>query len=63
MIPYNKDTRETYIQRMADNNLHAATFYHKHGINLSMWVALLYYAMAEDLYGEHWDSLQKRGQA
>ena len=26
----------------------------------SMWLALLYYAIAEDLYGEHWDKLRER---
>ena len=60
MIPYNYDTRESFVQRMADNHIHVAMVHHKIGNNRSMWLALLYYAMTEDLYGEHWDHLQRR---
>ena len=61
MIPYITDTRESYIQRMKDGHLHVAQVHHKIGNNLSMWLTLLYYAMAEDLYGGHWDDLKRRG--
>ena len=61
MIPYNDDTRESYVQRMADGHLHSAMVRHKLGHEHSMWLFLLYYAMAEDLYGEHWDDLKRRG--
>ena len=53
MIPYNTDTRESYVKRMQDGYLHIAMTHHEIGNNRSMWLALLYYAMAEDLYGEH----------
>ena len=61
MIPYNTDTRESYVQRMAEGHLHSAMVHHKIGHERSMWLFLLYYAMAEDLYGEHWDDLKRRG--
>lgn len=60
MIPYKSDTRETYIQRMKDGYLHVANVHYELNNNRSMWLALLYYAMAEDLYGEHWDDLKRR---
>jgi hypothetical protein len=55
-VPYNNDTRETYIQRMKDGFLHIAHSYYELKQENSMWLALLYYAIAEDLYGEHWDT-------
>ena len=57
--PYNDDTRESYVQRMKDGHLHVAQVHHRLGNNRSMWLALLYYAMSEDIYGEHWDRLNK----
>jgi len=59
-MPYNDDTRESYVQRMKDGYLHSARVQHKLGNDRSMWLALLYYAMSADLYGEHWDDLQRR---
>ena len=59
-IPYNNDTKETYVQRMKDTHLGIAKTYYKLGYNTSMWLSLMYFAMAEDLYGEHWDYLQRR---
>ena len=61
MIPYNDDTRESYVQRMADGHLHSAMVHHKIGHERSMWLFLLYYAMSEDLYGAHWDYLERIG--
>ena len=60
MTPYNTDTRESYIQRMKDNYLHIANLHYELNHDQPVWLALLYYAMAEDLYGEHWDYLQRR---
>ncbi len=60
MIPYKSDTRETYIQRMKENYLHIANIQYELNNNTSMWLALLYYAIAEDLYGEHWDDLERK---
>ena len=59
-VPYNNDTKETYIQRMQDTYLKLAKTHHKFGNNTSMWLSLMYFAMAEDLYGGHWDYLQRR---
>ena len=61
MIPYKSDTRETYIQRMKENYLRIANIHYELNNNTSMWLALLYYAIAEDLYGEHWDDLERKG--
>ena len=61
MIPHNNDTRESYIQRMKDGYLHVANLHYELNHDQPTWLALLYYAMAEDLYGEHWDYLQRRG--
>lgn len=59
-VPYNDDTRQSYVQRMKDGYLHIAHVHHELKQERSMWLALLYYAMAQDLYGEHWDYLQRR---
>ena len=59
-VPYNSDTRETYVKRMEENHLAQAEKYYDLGITLSMWQHLLYYAMAEDIYGEHWDKLKEK---
>lgn len=60
MIPYNDDTRQTYVERHKEDHLLLAKFAHERGIHRSMWLQLFYYAMAEDIYGEHWDDLQRR---
>ena len=60
MIPYNTDTRESYIQRVKDGYLHIANLHYELNHDQPVWLALLYYAMAEDLYGEHWDYLQRK---
>ncbi len=57
MIPYNDDTRQTYVERRKEDHLLLAKFAYERGIERSMWLQLLYYAMAEDVYGEHWDKL------
>jgi len=58
-VPYLADTKQSYVQLMADNHLHIAEVHHKIGNNRSMWLSLLYYAMAEDVYGEHWDYVNR----
>ena len=60
MTPYNTDTRESYIQRVKDGYLHIANLHYELNHDQPVWLALLYYAMAEDLYGEHWDYLQRK---
>lgn len=56
-VPYNDDTRETYVQRNADTHLEIAKKHHDLGQDSSSWLQLMYWAMAEDIYGEHWDKL------
>lgn len=55
MTMYNDDTRESYIERQKENHLHLAEHCHQVGIERSMWIQLLNWAMCEDVYGEHWD--------
>ena len=59
-IPYNNDTRESYVHGQAAEHLHWAEVYHMLGHQRSSWLALFYYAMAEDFYGTHWDKLNAR---
>lgn len=59
MIPYNNDTRQTYLARCKEAHLLLAKIFHEKGRGRSMWLQLFYYAMAEDIYGEHWDQLTK----
>jgi hypothetical protein len=57
MIPDNNDTRESYIELMKATYLDIAERHHNLGNNLSMWQHLFTWAMCEELYGDHWDSL------
>jgi hypothetical protein len=57
MTPRINETRKEYVARCKANHLAASEMYPKD--NQSMWLQLLYYAMAEDIYGEHWDNLHK----
>lgn len=61
MSPYKRDTRSSYVERCAENHLHTAKVHHKFRNKASMWLQLLYWAMADDVYGAHWDDLMKRG--
>lgn len=61
-IPYNDDTRETYLERMRDCYIELAKRHHALGNELSMWLALFNWAMCEDIYGSHWDKLQEKKQ-
>ena len=54
MIPYRNETKEQYAQRMKDMHLHVAMTHHKLNNKRSMYLALLYWAMAEEFYADHW---------
>ena len=58
MIPYNGDTRDTYVQRQMENHLFIAEKFCELGNERSMWLQLFSWAMSEDIYGVHWDLLQ-----
>ena len=60
MIPYNTDTRWSYIDRMKANHLAAAETHYNLGNNLSMWQQLFTWAQAEEIYGNHWDKLKEK---
>lgn len=55
--PYNDDTKESYVERQKSQSLFIAEMHHELGNELSMWLHLLTYARAEDIYGEHWDKI------
>lgn len=56
-VPLNTDTRESYVNRRAAGHLHVAETHYKLRNSTASWIQLFYYAMAEDIYGEHWDKL------
>ena len=63
-VPYNTDTRETYVKRMEANHL-AMEINETHydlGNSLSMWQQLLTWVQAEEIYGEHWDKLKEKNE-
>jgi predicted SnoaL-like aldol condensation-catalyzing enzyme len=43
-----------------ENHLHVAQVHHKLGNKRSTFLALLYWAMSDDIYGEHWDKVQEK---
>lgn len=58
-VPYNTDTRETYVKRMEANHLAMAETHYGLGNTLSMWQQLLTWVQAEEIYGDHWDRMHK----
>ena len=59
MTPYNNETREDYIKRSKARHLHVAELHHYLEHQISMWIQLLTWVQADDIYGEHWDCLNK----
>ncbi len=59
-VPYNDDTRESYIDRQKWNQLEAAKWHHELGNELSMWQTLFAWAQCEEIYGEHFDKLKEK---
>ena len=61
MIPYIKERREEYVSRAKEQHLILAHMFGKHtSTERSMWLQLFYWAMADDIYGAHWDKLQEK---
>ena len=58
-VPYLADTRQSYVNRWAAHHLHIAEAHYGLGNDTSMWLSLINYAMAEEIYGEHWDYVNK----
>ena len=59
-VPYNDDTREAYLARWQARHLFLAMTHHALGHERSMWIQLFTWALADEIYGEHWDYLQRR---
>lgn len=60
-VPYNNDTRETYVARQKEGHLHLAEVFSEfESCERSMWLQLIYYAMSEDVYGAHWRKLESK---
>jgi hypothetical protein len=56
-IPFIDESRQDYIDRHKENQLHFAELKHSFGFEHSMWVHLLGWAQCDDIYGEHWDNV------
>ena len=57
-VPYNNDTRESYIARMKATYLDISERHHDLGNESSMWQHLFTWVQCEEIYGEHWDKLK-----
>jgi hypothetical protein len=60
-VPYNDDTRESYVERMKAHYLEWAERHHDLGLGRSMWLDLFTWVQCEEIYGGHWDDLKARG--
>ena len=59
-VPYNDDTRKTYVEWQKVNHLAIATLYYEHGLDRAMWQQLFTWVQCEEIYGAHWDKLQEK---
>lgn len=59
-VPYNDDTRESYIERMKTNCLDMAETLHTLRNELSMWQQLFTWVQCEEIYGSHWDKIKEK---
>lgn len=57
-VPYNDDTRESYIKRHEEGQLWVAKRHCELGNELSMWQALFTWVQCEEIYGTHWDKIR-----
>jgi|688.fasta_scaffold763628_2 hypothetical protein len=60
MIPYNNDTRESYIERMKAHYLELAERFHKLGYSYHVWLHLFTWVQCEEFYGDHWDKVKEK---
>ena len=60
-VPYNNDTRESYVERMKATYLGIAEKHHALGHERSMWLHLFTWVQCEEIYGGHWDDLKAKG--
>lgn len=58
-VPLNDDTRESYVNRMKINHLAMAELHYYLDHKRSMWQQLFTWVQAEEIYGNHWDKLEK----
>ena len=59
-VPYNDDTKESYIERMKATCLDIAETHHALRNELSMWQHLFTWVQCEEIYGTHWDKLKEK---
>ena len=59
MTPYNNESREDYIKRSKARHLHVAEMHHYLGHKHSTWIQLFTWVQADEIYGNHWDCLNK----
>ena len=58
-VPYNGEMREVYVFKWTEHHLNIAESHYYLGNETSMWLSLINYAMAEEIYGEHWDYVSR----
>lgn len=59
-VPYNNDTRDSYVERMKAEHLAVAELHYDLKNASSMWLQMLIWAQAEDIYGAHWDRIKEK---
>jgi hypothetical protein len=59
-VPYNYDTKESYVDRMTAIQLDIAQECHAIGHEKAMWIHLFTWVRCEEIYSEHWDDLKTR---
>jgi len=59
MTPYNNETKQEYIKRHKASHLLMAEMYNYLGYEHSIWINLLEWVQADEIYGDHWDKVIK----
>jgi hypothetical protein len=59
-VPYNNDTRDSYVERMKGNHLDIAETHYDLGNKVSMWQQLFTWVQTGEIYGDHWDKLKEK---
>ena len=62
-VPYNNEAREAYVARHAEKHLTVAGMHYALGHDHAMWIQLFTWGLCEEIYGEHWDKIQKEHNA
>lgn len=61
-VPHLHDTELSYVARWKESHMYWAKRQYEIGNEQSMWIQLFTWAMANDIYGEHWKSVKQTGE-